>query len=506
MNVADSKDETKIISQDFIAPPFEASELIFALVGAVGANLNPLIDHLKKRLEFNGYDAISLIQVTDQVLKPFRPPTNINTSKQSKSFIKTMTSMDVGNKLREMTDDGIVGMAIADIINRTRKVGEFKNAYIVKSLKHPREVEILRTIYGNGFYLIGVHENESDREQNLCDKKMTAKEAQELILRDADEANKHGQKARDTFQLSDFFIDNSDADRVKASVFRFIDLIFAQPFYTPTFGEYAMYMAYSASLRSADLSRQIGAALCKNDEIFTLGANDCAKFGGGLYWSYYDKEGKAYKDVAKGRDYTRGQDSNKTEFLEIAQDIMRKLEIPCEESKIELLRNSKLGELTEYGRVVHAEMEAISACSRNSISCENAELYVTTFPCHNCAKHIITSGIQKVVYIEAYPKSRAFKFYDDSITSDEKDNSGKVKFLPFFGVGPKRYLDLFAMEANPLKKRIRKKKDGRILEWEMQTPKTVRSQMLPTSYLDRELEYAKYYLRFYELVNIQGDK
>ncbi|MDN3612645.1 hypothetical protein QWZ16_23945 [Vibrio ostreicida] len=29
---------------------------------------------------------------------------------------------------------------------------------------------------------------------------------------------------------------------------------------------------------------------------------------------------------------------------------------------------------------------------------------VRLFPCHNCAKHIVASGIKRVVYVEPYPK------------------------------------------------------------------------------------------------------
>ena len=45
-------------------------------------------------------------------------------------------------------------------------------------------------------------------------------------------------------------------------------------------------------------------------------------------------------------------------------------------------------------------------------------MYVTTFPCHNCAKHIIAAGLERVVYLEPYPKSRAKTLYDEDITPE----------------------------------------------------------------------------------------
>ncbi len=50
---------------------------------------------------------------------------------------------------------------------------------------------------------------------------------------------------------------------------------------------------------------------------------------------------------------------------------------------------------TKYPYVVHAEPNAILNCTS---SLKGATLYVTLFPCNECAKLIIQSGIKKVVY------------------------------------------------------------------------------------------------------------
>lgn len=52
---------------------------------------------------------------------------------------------------------------------------------------------------------------------------------------------------------------------------------------------------------------------------------------------------------------------------------------------------------TKYPYVVHAEPNAIL----NSISSlENCSIYVTLFPCNECAKLIIQSGIKEIVYMD----------------------------------------------------------------------------------------------------------
>jgi dCMP deaminase len=51
---------------------------------------------------------------------------------------------------------------------------------------------------------------------------------------------------------------------------------------------------------------------------------------------------------------------------------------------------------TKYPYVVHAEPNAIL---NSTMSLDNATLYVTLFPCHECAKLIIQAGIKEIVYM-----------------------------------------------------------------------------------------------------------
>jgi dCMP deaminase len=54
-------------------------------------------------------------------------------------------------------------------------------------------------------------------------------------------------------------------------------------------------------------------------------------------------------------------------------------------------------EETKYPYIVHAERNAII---NSSMSVKNCVLYVTLFPCNECAKEIIQSGIKAVYYLE----------------------------------------------------------------------------------------------------------
>ncbi len=75
---------------------------------------------------------------------------------------------------------------------------------------------------------------------------------------------------------------------------------------------------------------------------------------------------------------------------------------------------------TKYPYVVHAEPNAIL---NSTVSLDNATLYVTLFPCNECAKLIIQSGIKEVVFLKD-------KYHDqDSFTASRKMfDSASIKY------------------------------------------------------------------------------
>src|SRR5690625_1060628 len=53
-------------------------------------------------------------------------------------------------------------------------------------------------------------------------------------------------------------------------------------------------------------------------------------------------------------------------------------------------------------RTIHAEANALLQCAKFGVPTENADLYVTHFPCLQCSKQIIQRGITSVYYAEDY--------------------------------------------------------------------------------------------------------
>ena len=48
---------------------------------------------------------------------------------------------------------------------------------------------------------------------------------------------------------------------------------------------------------------------------------------------------------------------------------------------------------------VHAEQNAISDCAKRGVSTDGATAYITHYPCINCAKILLASGISEIKYI-----------------------------------------------------------------------------------------------------------
>eukprot|EP01012_Entosiphon_sulcatum_P011836 TRINITY_DN1732_c0_g1_i1.p1 TRINITY_DN1732_c0_g1~~TRINITY_DN1732_c0_g1_i1.p1 ORF type:complete len:217 (-),score=21.51 TRINITY_DN1732_c0_g1_i1:47-697(-) len=148
--------------------------------------------------------------------------------------------------------------------------------------------------------------------------------------------------------------------------------------------EYFMGVAILSAQRSKDPNRQVGACVVNAENKivgigyngFPIGCNDDA-----LPWN--------------GKEVLNGRKHDASAILE-----------------------------TKYPYVCHAELNAVLNC--NSLSLKGCVMYVTLFPCNECAKLLIQSGICKVVYLSD-------KNHDDPLWVASRrmlDLSG-VRYVPF---------------------------------------------------------------------------
>jgi deoxycytidylate deaminase len=479
------------------------SEIVIGLVAPIGVDLKSfeiLLNTVLSRYRYSlNIIKLSEFLASESGIKISREEID-NTSK----FKRYESLMDAGNAIRSKISNSFLAEVAISKISVMRATAEPLRGkiHVLHSIKHKKEVEILREVYGNGFFLVGVYSNKAERIANLQRNNISEQEAIELLFRDNNDNEKYGQQVSKVFELSDVFIHlkQDNLNETSKELERFFNLIFGDPYVTPTKDENAMFLAYAASLRSGSLARQIGAVIANDDgDILATGTNDVPKYCGGQYWE---------EDKDK-RDFQRGFDANTKQRNRILEELLEaiysskdllieqskneeKNEIKFKEYKPEellaiskqIFKGTTLFDLTEFGRDVHAEMEALLSCVRNGISVKGKILYCTTFPCHNCAKHIVDAGIVRVVFVEAYPKSKAKELHSDSIAIEEQLNE-RVIFEPFVGIGARKYLDLFSLSLGTGLPKERKDDDGNKLEW-IQNKSYPRIQMVATSYIERE--------------------
>lgn len=441
------------------------SELIIALCGPIGSPIKLVRGTLENTLKDKyGYDC-KIIRLSELIDHHGAPPLAPKTPKHK----RTEFLIEKGNELRTQYGASILAdLAIAKIrIDRE----EFKNSttastfksrrvcYIIESIKNQAELDLLRQVYREILYVIGVFSPMPTREKNLSQDYpgSSGEVIKSLIEKDASSSGRTGQTVSDTFPQSDFFLrmDSNSGNALNIRVERFLDLILGVKIVTPTADESAMYAAASAAGNSACLSRQVGAAVTSAEgQLLSVGWNDVPKPFGGLYQNDYRK------DPANEFDYRchnkGGKCYNDEEKSFLAENIIESLGKLIDSNNIQeaielITSNTKIKGLIEFSRAVHAEMHAIlNALKISGEKVQNGNIYVTTYPCHGCARHIIAAGIANVYYIEPYKKSLATKLHDDAITETESENN-LVRILPYEGVAPARYFSLFKMGSTQRK-------------------------------------------------------
>lgn len=461
----------------------QTPELVFALCGPIGSPLHAAADQAASALFEFGYKAEKVR--LSELIRLNAPVVNVSVDTSTK-YAEIRSLIKAGDELRkEYGGDVLAKLAIAKIsADRQKSFGEFSDVanetatrpshqirahricHVIDSIKNRAELDLLRLIYGDALFAIGVFSPLDVRRKNLeALRHLNQRDIEQLIDTDSGEEFAHGQSVRDTFPRCDLFLridhpvngprEPEAIGQLVTKLRRFLRLIFKSAVVTPTADENAMYAAASAARNSACLSRQVGAAVVSSEgELLAVGWNDVPQSGGGLYGKpalvkfLPKREGDAVDDRCHAKS---GQIChNDAEKALIAHKIVDSLLAQGlialdkqDAARRAISEDSRVKDLIEFSRAVHAEMHAILTASRCAgASILGGRIYVTTYPCHSCARHIVAAGINEVVYIEPYRKSLATKLHSDAI-SEAADETWKVRLLQFDGVAPRRFIDLF---------------------------------------------------------------
>ncbi len=543
------KDDSEEFSSFSWIPP-ENSELVIGLVGPTGSNFDFVISSLSRHFKSRQYKA-KLIKLSS-LLNDFSDTFIGRPIRDDNILYRIWDLMNVGNASRHRLENGgaVALQAMREIWNYRYEVNKSsfkpaeKTVYILDSLKHEGEIEILRRVYGKAVIILSLFTPEGKRIENLAKRISQAqgvfledsklrdsiyyKQAKLLSARDENEkvfrrtkrfwnqvlewgieedydtikkltdvkhvfSDKYGQNVRDAFPLADVFIDSTDLTNADSQISRMVNLLFGHQFITPTVSEHCMAIADTTRYRSLQPGRQVGAAIARaNGHVIATGTNEVPQAGGGQYWpSPNSSFSEDHRDHKLAEDLSRKQidgaiievvarlsDANllSSDFKPLADAYHGGSHIKETSEEImglfktivDALEGTRISSLIEFFRSTHAEMAALIASGESGLSCVGTTLYCTTFPCHECTRHIIHAGIKEVYYIEPYAKSLALQLHPDSVCMEcFHPPCQKVHFRPFTGIGPRMYAKLF--------RAARRKDDhsGEIVRWRTGRPHLV---------------------------------
>ncbi len=433
-------------------------ELVLGFVGPISSGCTAVSDEIiKSMIGVYGYTAIKIRlseiveQNADQVgMKRPVPP-------DQTARIEYL--QDVGTKLREKFGAGYLAAKAVEMISIDRGKGGYVDealktpkprrvVHVIDGIKNNQEAEVLRSVYGSAFWLIGVFAPRAVRLARLKSKGHKEPDAIKIMDRDEHEGPKHGQDVREAYYGSDYFLRNPypSTENLKAPIQRLLAALFQNGILSPTKDERGMAAAKQGAANSSCISRQVGAVIVNSaGSIIGVGWNEVPKSGGGVYAEGDPKDARCFRH---GDNSCRNDQQKDHLYTDIISSLAPYLVPGTSDTLIEAaLKKTRIKSLIEFSRSVHAEMAALIDAARSSRGgFQGASMYVTTYPCHNCARHIVASGISEVFYIEPFPKSLANELHDDSIfdgafTTSERGD--RVAIEPFQGVGPNRFFSVF---------------------------------------------------------------
>lgn len=502
----------------------ENLELIFAFVAPMGVDLDCAEARLKAVLIEFGY-SLHTIRLSEFLHADYK----FWEGREDESLLDKYIGdhQQAGNDLRQRMKrkDALALVALHKIAKRRAAVkAGVRNAFLIRQLKTPEEVDRLRSVYGERFVVLGITAPLQERVQWLAKAITASREGSSVnwtnwdsrakILIETDDVEmgkEYGQNVSATFPLSDFFavlnpaVGETGRKRFEDDLRRFLSILFGKTDTPPTNEEFLMFQAHAASYQSADRSRQVGAVIASLDgSVVAVGRNDDPKVGGGVTATVSVEQ---VEDPALGLKQRAVADVLAKLASVLKPEFASTPERPRVNHAMALLEGSRLLGMNEFNRMVHAEMAALTDAALRGVAVGGQVMFCTTFPCQNCAKHLMAAGIRALYYTFPYPKSLVKTMYAEeyeeltmlSLDSPElrkrldegrrgNPTDGPAKFLVFsyLGVAPRRYVQLFTMP-------IRKLADGSKPPWVPQSsrPRIGTPMIFSTEHENWEPELSK---------------
>ena len=314
--------------------------MIIGLTGKNGAGKGEVAKYLKER----GFQYYSL----SDVLREEAAKEGVEVTREN--------LIQLGNKLRGQLGPGALAERIFSRLDPEKN-------YVVDSVRHPSEVEVLRR--RPDFMLTCVSAPQRLRFERIKlrkrenDSQQTFEDFQAIEAREAASTNSTDQQLDHAIAKADVILDNGGPLKMLHERVREVLLDFSKKQARPDWDNYFMDIAKVVALRSNCMKRKVAAVIVKDKRIISTG----------------------YNGTPRGV-------------------------INCSDGGCPRCNNVDVsGKSLDECLCSHAEENAIVQSAYHGVNIKDSVLYTTFSPCLTCTKMIINAGIREVVYNVVYPMS-----------------------------------------------------------------------------------------------------
>jgi deoxycytidylate deaminase len=413
---------------------FNRSNLVIGLTGPFGSGCSKMREVLEQS-EFG--------------FRPFKISDDIREElKKEKKLIKKgkpgwrKILQEHGNKRRK--EDRAYW--VNKVINRIDKAGIQNENIVIDGFRNFLEVQEIRKVYPR-FFLVAICAEKEERWKRVRkDYNGRYNEFDDDDRRDQNEEFEWGQSVQKCVDDADYVYyniehlvvnleSNEDPDtnkierRLRKQADDFVPLMKEEKGRPPTPDEVQIAAAYAQSNSSTCLKRHVGAVITIQKDgqqlPISMGFNENPP-----NIRTCKSENACYKDEDM---MSRLRARGKSIYCPSCGEHHKDLGEPwiCGKCGMSFKAWLHPNRNMELCTAIHAEERAILSLGDRSAS--GGTLYVTTFPCFQCSRLILDSGIKNIIYVEAYPVKATSEFL--------KANNIEIK--PFSGFTARAFFRVF---------------------------------------------------------------
>jgi deoxycytidylate deaminase len=392
----------------------QKQKFIIGLTGSLGSGCTATADYLAGI----GYKCIS---ISGDILEPLA-------KKHRLSFSTREEKQDFGNHVRKTkTLKEEYEKRLLDLIDCD------ETDIAIECFRNPLEIKWLRDKYPH-FYLIALFASKSERKRRKEEQGETDFDKSDERDQAEKEEEEFGQQVRKCVTRADVVLDNTapwrhkddETDFFERKVGLYLKLL-KEPVRAPSDNELLMHLAYSVSLKSLCIERQVGAVIAdENYRVLSTGYNDVPYSSEPCYDIYSQcyrkiKKKEALQSVCriiKHCPYCGGDLNFKEELFSSEPKTISDDAFVCNKCGNNLNSILSAGKGLDFCRSLHAEENAILSnpylADRLRKTDSGLIIFTTTFPCMLCAKQIANSGIKKIIFVEPYPIIESYLIFEEN--------------------------------------------------------------------------------------------